>query len=112
MLAEFHDNYFDGSGNPFMIVAGRVKPERQHEIPAVVHVDGSARPQLVDRKSNAVFAKLLDAFHELTGVPLLINTSLNRKGEPICNSPEDSIQFFLASEVDALAIEGFIVRHE
>ena len=112
VLKEFQHQYFEGACSPFMIVAAKVKHERQHEIPAVVHVDGSVRPQLVDRRLDGCFAQLLDAFHQLTGVPMLINTSLNRRGEPICYSPEDTIRFFIDSGIDALAMEGCIVRHE
>ena len=112
VLAEAFDDYFIGSPNPFMIVAARVRPEMQPRIAAVTHVDGSARPQAVYEHTAPRYAKLLRAVEVLTGIPIVVNTSLNGPTEPICYSAEDSIRFFKEVPVDALAIGDFLVVRE
>jgi carbamoyltransferase len=82
------------------------------EIPAVTHVDGSARVQTVDRARNPAFWHLLTAFHERTGCPVLINTSFNRAGEPVVRSPADALRCFLGTDLDLLVIERCVVRRE
>ncbi|WEJ35456.1 carbamoyltransferase family protein [Sinorhizobium prairiense] len=110
VLEESFDGYFDGIPNPFMIVAAYVKEHVRNRIPAVVHVDGSARPQVVTKNTNPKYWLVLDRVKEKTGIPIVINTSLNGKGEPICFRAEDFIQFFLRKDIDALAINNFLVR--
>ena len=107
---DFH-RFFDGTPNPFMIIASRVKPQMIRVIPAVVHVDGTARPQAVEEDVSPLFHKLLTIFGELTGVPLVVNTSLNGKQEPICYRAQDTISFFQRSDITLLAIEHFLVRN-
>ena len=94
-----------------MIVASRVKPEAVRRIPAVVHFDGSARPQAVEQSTNPLFHELIKTVGERSGVPVVVNTSLNGKDEPICYRSEDTIAFFKRSEITLLAIEGFLVRN-
>jgi carbamoyltransferase len=79
-------------------------------IPAVTHVDGSARVQTVDDERNPLFARLLRAFERRTGCPVLINTSFNVRGEPIVESPADAYRGFLATGVDVLAMGRFLVK--
>jgi carbamoyltransferase len=79
------------------------------EIPAVTHVDYSARIQTVDERRNARFYRLLDAFDRLTGCPVLVNTSFNVRGEPIVCTPEDAYRCFLATEMDALVLEDVLI---
>jgi carbamoyltransferase len=81
-------------------------------IPAVTHVDYSARLQTVDRERNPRFHALLEAFHQRTGCPVLVNTSFNVRGEPIVCTPADALRCFLATEIDVLVIENFIVRKD
>ncbi|WP_050493473.1 carbamoyltransferase [Streptomyces sp. NRRL B-1381] len=109
VLADHFDDYFDGVPNDFMIVAASVREEIASRIPAVVHVDGSARPQAVRAETNRRYAALITEFHRLTGVPLVVNTSLNQADEPLCSSPADTIRTFLASGADALAIGSYLV---
>lgn len=109
VLASHFDKYFDGEPNPFMIVAVNARPEVRHEIPAVVHIDGSARPQTVDPHDQPLFASVLSAFEAETGVPLVVNTSFNTAGMPLVNRPRESIQTFLNTDMDVLAIGSFIV---
>jgi carbamoyltransferase len=80
------------------------------EIPAVTHVDGSARVQTVDRDRAPAFHRLISAFHELTGCPVLVNTSFNVRGEPIVHTPEDAYRCFMTTEMDVLVLEDCILE--
>ena len=84
-------------------------PERQADIAAVVHVDGTTRPQSVSSEDNPAYHALISAFYQRTGVPMVLNTSFNTAFEPIVQSPEDAISSFLQLGVDALVIEGHLV---
>lgn len=106
-LREHADAWFDLRGvgeTPFMLFSVPVRDARRGAIPAVTHVDGSARLQTVAREDNPRFHALLRAFHELTGVPVLLNTSFNVNGEPIVGSPEDAIRCFLGTKIDLLVV--------
>lgn len=81
------------------------------ECPAAVHVDRTARPQLVSEQTNASFFKIIDAYHRRTGIPAIINTSFNMHEEPIVCSPDDAIRAFLLGNIDYLAIGSFLVPH-
>jgi carbamoyltransferase len=91
---------------PYMSFATVVRPDRRRQIPAVVHVDGTARVQTVDADTSPFLHRVLERFGELTGVPVLLNTSLNVKGKPMSGRPEMAIDCFLTSGLDALMIEG------
>ena len=78
-------------------------------IPAVTHVDYSARVQTVDEERNPRFHRLLEAFERLTGCPVLVNTSFNVRGEPIVCTPEDAYRCFLATDMDALVLEDIVI---
>ena len=111
VLAERARDYFHLSGeSPFMLFAANVRAEVRHEVPAIVHVDGSARPQTVRRDQNPALHSLIAAFERRTGVPLVLNTSFNAAGEPIVCTPTDAIRTFLATGLDALVCGDFIVR--
>ena len=111
LLDRFAD-YFIGSPNEFMIVAAKVRPEVQSRIPAVVHIDGSARPQAVSAETNPMYAMLIAEFERLTGLPVVVNTSLNVAEEPLCASPADSLRTFMRADIDALAIGSYLVRRD
>ena len=81
-------------------------------IPAVTHLDYSARLQTVDEPRHGRFYRLLKAFEQLTGCPVLVNTSFNVRGEPIVCSPADALRCFLSTDMDALVLEDFLVRKE
>lgn len=109
MLAEASERYFGARHDaPFMITVFPVLEDRKREIPAVVHVDGTARPQLVERSINPRYHALISAFAERTGVPVLLNTSFNVQ-EPIVCSPEDAVKTFLATDVDLLVMENLLI---
>ncbi len=97
---------------PFMTLTFQVKPERRHEIAAAVHIDGSARVQSVRREQNERYYELIRHFGELTGVPAVLNTSFNLKGEPIVNTPFDAIRTFYTSGLDALVMDRFMLTKE
>jgi carbamoyltransferase len=80
------------------------------EIPAVTHVDGSARVQTVHAETNPAYYALLEGFHARTGCPVLVNTSFNIRGEPIVCSPEDAFRCFMGTELDILAIGNCLLR--
>jgi carbamoyltransferase len=107
----FHD-YFIGTPNPFMIMAAQVRSGVRHKIPAVVHVDGSTRPQVVNPDHCPLYARLLREFDARAGVPVLVNSSLNLAGEPIASTPVDTIECFLRSDIDVLAIGSCLVVRE
>ncbi len=110
VLVENFSDYFTGEhASPFMIVATQVHPHVQRLIPAVVHVDGSVRPQAVNRSSNERYWKMIRAFADQTGLPLVVNTSFNLEGEPIVNTPEEAIRDFLERDIDVLALGDALV---
>ena len=84
--------------------------DRREEIPGVVHVDGSGRLQTVAREDQPLYYRLISKFHEITGVPVVLNTSFNLAGEPIVCSPYDAIRTFYTSGMDALDIGKFVLR--
>jgi len=87
-----------------------VRPEWRDRIPAIVHVDGTARVQTVRREQNERLYRLLQEFDAITGVPVLLNTSFNVKGEPIVETPEDAIRCFLSTGMDYLVLRDLIMR--
>jgi carbamoyltransferase len=93
----------------FMLAVSPIKPERRQQIPAVTHVDGTGRLQAVQRRTNPRYYKLIEAFEAETGVPVVLNTSFNLKGEPIVNSPDHAISTFLRSDMDTLALGEYLI---
>jgi carbamoyltransferase len=103
--------FFEGRAeSPFMLLAKRVRPEKRDLIPAVTHVDGTARVQTVRREENPRLHALLEAFGARTGVPVLVNTSFNVRGDPIVETPLDAIECFLYTGIDVLVLHNWIVR--
>lgn len=96
--------------SPFMILTAQVKREKRSVIPAVTHVDGSARPQTVEKEINPLYWRLIDEFGKRTGVPVVMNTSFNLRGEAIVHTPTDAIRTFYSSGMDALVIGSFVVE--
>ena len=95
--------------SPFMLRAKKVRPEWKDRIPAIVHVDGTARVQTVRREQNERMYDLLVEFEKLTGVPVLVNTSFNIKGEPIVETPQDAMNCFIYTGIDYLALHDTLV---
>ena len=129
VLEQHADEYFDlGAPSPYMLLVGKVREEKRKVpvgdqqdplkkinqersvVPAITHLDYSARLQTVNPSQHPDFYKLIDAFYQLTNCPMVINTSFNRMDEPIVCTPEDAILCFLNTEIDVLAIENFLVK--
>jgi len=96
--------------SPHMLFVHEVDDAWRERIPAVVHVDGTARVQTVDPESEPLVARMLEAFHERTGVPVVVNTSLNTAGRPMVDDPRDALECFGSAPVDLLAIGPYVVR--
>ena len=110
VLAERAKEIFEGEEDlPFMLIAKPVRQEWRDRIPAIVHVDGTARVQTVSQDTNPVLYRLLKEFEALTGVPVLINTSFNVKGEPIVETPQDAVVCFLTTGIDNLVLHDTLV---
>ena len=84
--------------------------KKEREIPAVVHVDGSARPQTVSKDTNAIYWELLKKFENITNVPVILNTSLNLKGEPIVNTIDDGLKMLKNSAINYLCVKNFLIH--
>jgi carbamoyltransferase len=111
VLAERAAEIFDGPlPSPYMLFTHRVRPAWRDRIPAVVHVDGTARIQTVDGRDEPLLARMLGALGALTGVPVCVNTSLNTGGRPMVDSPRDALECFGSGPIDALAIGPYLVR--
>jgi carbamoyltransferase len=91
-----------------MVTAYRIKSERLRDIPAVTHADGTGRLQTVDRESNPLYWKLIRRFGDITGVPVLLNTSFN-ENEPIVETPAQALDCFLRTRMDVLAIGPYML---
>jgi carbamoyltransferase len=96
--------------SPHMLFTHRVRPAWRDRIPAVVHVDGTARVQTVSREEEPLVAHMLECLERRTGTPVVVNTSLNTAGRPMVDDPRDALECFGSAPVDALAIGPFLVR--
>jgi carbamoyltransferase len=133
VLREHAHEWFDtppGADFPYMLFTAEVRAERRvpapaaaptglgrlnavrSTIPAVTHVDDTARVQTVDEPRHGRYYRLLRRFHALTGCPVLINTSFNVRGEPIVCTPDDAYRCFMATNIDVLVVEDFMLRKE
>jgi carbamoyltransferase len=109
VLYEDKDVYFElGLESPYMILIDRIKPEWKDKMPGIVHVDGTCRVQTV-RDENEPFYKLLTAWKKKSGISVLLNTSFNKKGMPIVETPAEAIDFFLHCNLDILVINNYII---
>lgn len=110
VLAEYADEYFELSvPSPFMSFVSNVRSEKREQVPAITHIDGTARIQTVKYDQNPLYYQMINDFFAITGVPMILNTSLNIKGMPICNSPEDALNCLLVSGIDCLVIGNYYV---
>ena len=105
VLAEHAADWFeDYCPNPFMLLVQPVRAGREATVPSITHVDGTARLQTVTREANPLYYSLIDAFHRATGVPMVLNTSFNLRGEPMVYRPEEALDDYLKSGMDAVFI--------
>ena len=130
ILHDYITDWFDSSHeNPYMLIVSKVISKKlkkqkvnrndlsmindvRSSIPAVTHVDNSARVQSVFKHTNPLFYNLINEFKKLTGVPILVNTSFNIRGEPIVCSPLDAFRCFMGTDLDILVIENFLLLKE
>ena len=111
-IVEAIDDYFvDAVPDPFMIKVVAIRPDRRSVIPAVTHVDGSGRLHTVDRADNPLYWTLIHRFGELTGVPVLLNTSFN-ENEPIVLRPEEALDCFLRTNMDVLVMGHHVLTKD
>lgn len=111
VIEEAAGDYFEGCGvSPFMLFVHNVLPQMRDRLPAITHVDGTARVQTVSRDSNPRLYRLLECFAERRGVPVLVNTSFNVMGEPIVNTPADALRCFASCGMDALVMDDWVIE--
>jgi len=110
VLEERAADWFEmGDQSPFMLMTCQVKREQQNRVPAITHVDGTARQQTVSRSTNPKYWNLIHAFEKRTGVPVVLNTSFN-ENEPVVNTPEEGVACFMRNDMDVLALGPFLVE--
>jgi carbamoyltransferase len=102
--------FVNASVSPFMLFVYNVRPEQADRIPAVRHIDGTARIQTINRQQHPLYYDVVKAFQARTGVPVLVNTSFNTRGEPIVCTPRDAVECFWTSPLDALVIGSFLLE--
>jgi carbamoyltransferase len=101
-----------GDETPFMLRVAGVRKERRHQVPAITHVDGTARPQTVHPDANRDYFRLIKHFEQLTGIPMILNTSFNVMGEPIVETPADAVACLKHTGLDACVFENGILMKE
>lgn len=108
VLSEHVQDYFEApDDDPFMMTVVRVRQSQANTIASVCHVDGTCRIQTVDRDHVGGYRRLIERFYAMTGLPLVLNTSFNVRGEPIVETPEDALDCFLSCNLDVLYLGGF-----
>jgi len=109
ILEEYTSEYFDVDvPSPYMLLVAPVK--KPEKIPAVTHVDGTARLQTVSKNINLLFYNLITEFYKITGIPVLINTSMNVRGEPIVNTPEQAYNMIIKTDMDYIVMGDYIIK--
>lgn len=110
VLADRASEFFElDNESPAMLFSTKVKESKHSVIPSVTHIDGSARPQTIKRKDNPLYYDLISRFAELTGVPVIVNTSFNVRGEPIVCTPSDALNCFAGTDIDYLVIGLYLI---
>jgi carbamoyltransferase len=112
VIIEACERYFLIKDDPFMCIAAEAKPETLRSAPGIVHKDGTSRVHTVERKINPLYYQLLESFYELTGLPMVANTSFNGKGEPMVETPLEAVETMLRTQLDGLAIGSFFVTRK
>ena len=111
ILWEQQQEYFDlDIPSPYMLMVSDILEKKRHLIPAVTHVDGTGRLQTVMKELNPEFYRLIEKFNDITGIPIVLNTSFNIRGEPIVETPDDAVKCFLDTGIDELYINDFFIQ--
>jgi carbamoyltransferase len=111
LLEKVYEWFEDDADVPFMSQVFQIRKDKQKKVPAVTHVDGSGRLQTVSLKTNPLYYKLISAFADKTGIPILLNTSFN-ENEPIVCSPEEALETFFRTKMDLLVLGNWIVKRK
>lgn len=110
ILKEYLGEYFETKNDsPFMLKVVKTRKAIWNEVPAIMHIDKTARVQTVTAKDNGIYYKLIKSFYKITGVPVIINTSFNNSGEPIIETPKDAMVMFCETPMDYLIIENYLI---
>ena len=110
VLYEHQKEYFDlDIPSPYMLMIANVLENKRDAIPAVVHVDGTGRLQSVMKELNPIYHKLIETFYQITGIPVILNTSFNINKEPIVESPTDALKCFLSTDLDELYLGDYVI---
>ncbi len=111
VLKEYAADFFDLTcESPYMLLIAKVKQDKQRIVPAITHVDGTARVQTVTKEDNGRYYELIEAFYKISGVPVILNTSFNIAGEPIVETPADALRCFMSTEMDYLVVEDYLIE--
>ncbi len=112
VIEEFAEQYFNmlGFKSPYMSLTFKVKKDKKDIIPAVTHIDNTARVQTINKKQNRKFWNLINEFYKITGIPVLLNTSFNKTGDPMVNTSIEAIETFMECGLDALVLEDYLVQ--
>ena len=110
ILKECSSEWFDIDDSPYMLYECRVKQNLIQNIQAVIHINGTTRPQTITKEDNKLYYLLIRAFYEYTSLPLILNTSFNLAGETLVNTPEDALRIFMKTELDILVINNFYIQ--
>ena len=103
------DYFVQNDAVPFMEKVFDIKKEKQNEIPAVTHVDGTGRLQTVSKETNPLYYDLINKFYKITEVPVIVNTSMNVMGEPIVTSPEEAFKMWARTDMDNLVMGNYLI---
>jgi carbamoyltransferase len=115
ILKKYFEEYFDADKPvpkiaDYMLLVYPFTKKGKKNIPATTHVDNTGRPQSISRKDNSLYYDLIDYYRKKTGIPVIINTSFNIRGEPIVCTPEDAMRCFLGTEIDYLIIDSYVIK--
>ena len=110
ILEEKTPEFFGIKNSPFMLLTVKANPKKVSLIPGALHQDKTARLQTINRVQNPSFYKIIKEFNKITGIPLVINTSFNFRGQPIVNTVDDALACFFATGIDVLAIGNFLIE--
>jgi carbamoyltransferase len=111
LLSESKKDYFiDPTDHEFMILMFKISEGLKERVPVVYHVDGTARPQTVNKEQNKTWYQMIKAFGEETGENLIVNTSFNLAGEPLVETPKDALRSFAVGGFDALYMQGYLIK--
>lgn len=113
IMEEFkHKVLENGYGTPFMTLTDNIKKDFVKKIPAAIHIDGTARAQIIKKETNLAYWSVVNEFNRLTGIPVLLNTSFNKHGLPIVHTPEEAIEHLIWGCIDELVLENYLVKRK